>query len=350
MQRPSHGGDRLWAATIAGCAPEAILDFSANLNPLGPPTWVLAFVRAHVDLLVAYPDPQYRELRRQLAAVHHLEPDWVWPGNGVAHLLTWVGRDLAALETVTLVTPAFGDHWRALQTFGAPVRPWRLPWEQPSVALPSRGDGLLLSNPHNPTGYLFTREQLLPLLENWSLVVVDESFMDFLPPGEDQSLVPVLDRCPNLVILRSLTKFYALAGLRLGYVLAHPNRLSRYREWDASWSVNGLAAALGGLLLQDRAFAQRTWDWLRQERPRLYQGLARLPGLTPYPSAANFLLVRSRHPVPALQERLLVRHRILIRDTLSYPELGADYFRVAVRHSAENQRLLAALGSEGMPP
>ncbi|MCS7031628.1 MAG: threonine-phosphate decarboxylase CobD [Gloeomargarita sp. SKYG116] len=348
MQRPQHGGDRLWAAQVAGCQPEAVLDFSANLNPLGPPAWVRDFIQSHHHLLIEYPDPQYRELRRHLAAFHHLEPAWIWPGNGAAHLLTWVGRELAALGTVTLVTPAFGDHWRALQAFGAQVQPWHLPWEQKQVAFPADKHGLLLSNPHNPTGYLFTRDQLLDALENRPLVVVDESFMDFVPPAQDQSLIPVLERFPHLVILRSLTKFYALAGLRLGYVLAHPDRIARYREWDAPWSVNGLAAALGGLLIQEQDFAQRTWDWLAQERPRLQEGLATIPGLHPYPSAANFLLVKSAQPVPDLQQRLLVKHHILIRDTLSYPELGPNYFRVAVRLAQDNQRLLQALGCEGV--
>jgi len=181
-------------------------------------------------------------------------------------------------------------------------------------------------------------------------VVIDESFMDFLPPDREQSLISLLPEFPNLVILRSLTKFYGLAGLRLGYVLAHPEKIQQYRQWDAPWSVNGLAAALGGLLLADREFQQRTWDWLKVDYPPFYQGLGLIPGLEPYPSAANFILVKTALPAPELQRRLLINHRILIRDTVSYPELGAGYVRVAVRLAGENQRLLNALGSEGITP
>ena len=350
LLQPRHGGDRCWAATVAGCAPEAILDFSANINPLAPPDWVEDFITQNLDLLTRYPDPNYRELRRGIGEFHHLEPAWVWPGNGAAHLLTWLGRDLANYGTVTLVTPAFGDHGRALRAFDADVKTWRLPWEHQDTSLPPSGQGLLLSNPHNPTGYLFPKHQLQALLNDWKLVVIDESFMDFLPPHREQSLIPLLSEYPNLVILRSLTKFYGLAGLRLGYVLAHPDKIRQYQQWDAPWSVNGLAAELGAKLLQDRAFQQYTWDGLSEYYRQLYDGLSLLPGLHPYPSAANFILVKTTRPAPQLQRQLLLNHRILIRDTLSYPELGAGYFRVAVRQPAENQRLLAALRREGIPP
>ncbi len=350
MNQPRHGGDRLWAAGLAGCDPEAILDFSANINPWGAPVWVKDFLHQNLHLITDYPDPNYRALRRSIGEFHHLEPAWVWPGNGAAHLLTWLGRDLATQGMVTLVTPAFGDHGRALQAFDAKVQTWRLPWEIQDAQLPPSGQGLLLSNPHNPTGYLFRKHQLQELLNRWELVVVDESFMDFLPPVREQSLIPYLSNYPNLVILRSLTKFYGLAGLRLGYVLAHPDKIKQYQQWDAPWSVNGLAAALGTKLLHDREFQQQTWDGLAGHYEQLYRGLALIPGLQPYPSAANFILVKTALPAPQLQRQLLINHRILIRDTLSYPELGDGYFRVAVRQTGENQRLLAALGSEGIPP
>ncbi|APB34846.1 L-threonine-O-3-phosphate decarboxylase [Gloeomargarita lithophora Alchichica-D10] len=350
MPQPRHGGDRLWAGRIAGCDPEAILDFSANLNPLGAPAWVKDFLGQNLHLTADYPDPNYRELRRGIGAFHHLEPAWVWPGNGAAHLLTWLGRDLASQGVVTLVTPAFGDHWRALRAFDADVKTWVLPWEQNEIHLPKVGQGLLLSNPHNPTGYLFTKTQLQALLDTWNLVVIDESFMDFLSPERSQSLISLLPQYDNLVILRSLTKFYGLAGLRLGYVLAHPDRIQQYQQWDAPWSVNGLAAALGGQLLQDREFQERTWEWLALHYTQLFQGLALIPGLEPYPSAANFILVKTTLPAPELQRRLLVNHQILIRDTVSYPELGWGYFRVAVRQTQDNQKLLTALRSERITP
>jgi histidinol-phosphate/aromatic aminotransferase/cobyric acid decarboxylase-like protein len=287
------------------------------------------------------------------------------PGNGSAELLTWACRDLAELTATYLITPAFSDYRRALTAFAAktiecsltfdflgshsPSEPSNLPLNPLASLLHSSADssfstcGLLLNNPHNPTGILFRVEEIVPYLEQFALVLVDEAFMDFLLPEQQQSLLSFVEVFPNLVILRSLTKFYSLPGLRLGYVIAHPDRLKRWQQWRDPWSVNTLAAEAAIAMVQDSAFQQRTWDWLPAARQQLWQGLANLPGLDPLPGAANFLLVRSEPSTTQLQQALLQRHHLLIRDCLSFAELGDRYFRVAVRTEAENQRLLAGL-------
>jgi histidinol-phosphate/aromatic aminotransferase/cobyric acid decarboxylase-like protein len=183
----------------------------------------------------------------------------------------------------------------------------------------------------------------MPYLPEFELTVVDESFMDFLPPTEQQSLIPVMGEYPNLVVLRSLTKFYSLPGLRLGYCIAHPDRIRRWKSWRDPWPVNALAAAAAIAVLPDLQFQQMTWDWLRPARDRLYAGLNQISGLHPYPGAANFLLVKSARSCTELQAELLKHHQILIRDCISFPELGDRFFRVAVRTDAETDRLLAGL-------
>lgn len=357
MNRPQHGGNLAWAATLAGCPPDAIVDFSASISPLGPPESAIAAIAAHLQDLRAYPDPDYSELRETLAQAHHLQSDWILPGNGSAELLTWAAWDLSQLQATCLVTPAFGDYLRALKAFNANVVKWPLSVAdgygvvgsgEESIPLPSSyhqlpNRGLLLNNPHNPTGRLFLREAILPYLEQFALVVVDEAFMDFLPPHQEQSLIGLVKDYPNLVILRSLTKFYSLPGLRLGYAIAHPDRLRRWQQLRDPWPVNVLSAAAAVAVVQDTVFQQQTWDWLEEARTQLFKGLAELPGLQPYPSAANFLLVQSEQPSSSVQERLLRHSQILIRDCLSFPELGDRFFRVAVRSQADNQRLLEGL-------
>ncbi len=203
--------------------------------------------------------------------------------------------------------------------------------------------GYLVNNPHNPTGYLFQAESLLPLVESGHLVVLDEAFMDFIPPEQAQSLIPWVKQFPNLVILRSLTKFYSLPGLRIGYAIAHPDRLQRWQRWRDPWPVNTLAEAATLAALQDQAFQLQTWQWLPSARQALLDGLRTIAGLYPWAGTANFLLVRADRAVPELQERLLKCHHILVRDCLSFPELGDRYFRIAVRTEVENQSLLNAL-------
>jgi L-threonine-O-3-phosphate decarboxylase len=365
--RPAHGGNLTWAAELAHCSIDALFDFSASINPLGPPATAIAALQSLLQptqptALTAYPDPTYRRLRGAIAQHHGVLPDWVLPGNGAAELLTWACRDLAAESATALLVPSFGDYRRALAAFAATVQP--VPLEAvatlPDLGTPTRGTptrgtptrrtrtrrtrtmGLLLNNPHNPSGQLFPRAVLAACLERFALVVVDEAFMDFLP-GEPESVVSWVSEYPNLVVVRSLTKFYSLPGLRLGYAIAHPDRLRRWQQWRDPWSVNTLAAAVGETVLQDRAFQQQTWDWLATCKPMLQRGIHDIPGLTTTDSAANFLLVHSDRPVPPLQLALLRHHKILIRDCLSFPELGDRYFRIAIRTAAENERLLAAL-------
>ena len=370
MIRPVHGGNLAWAATLAGCPAAAILDFSASISPLGPPESALDAIRSHLSSLTAYPDPDYGELRAALGEALNVDQDWILPGNGSAELLTWAALDLSKLEGTYLVTPAFGDYSRALLAFGAQVLDCPLDLKSleagagnglvtdylsvfnrsfvsPSLSLPvplvDADRGLLLNNPHNPTGLLFGREAIRPYLEQLPMVVVDEAFMDFLPPSERESLIDAVEEFPNLVILRSLTKFYSLPGLRMGCAIAHPDRLRRWQLQRDPWPVNTLAAAATAAVLRDTVFEQKTWDWLPVARQELFEGLANLPGLRPFPGAANFLLVESSISVSLVQKSLLERHRILIRDCLSFPELGDRFFRVAVRSRADNLRLIAGL-------
>lgn len=371
MIRPVHGGNLAWAAALAGCPASAILDFSASISPLGPPESALDAIQAHLSSLTAYPDPDYGELRTALGEALNVDPDWILPGNGSAELLTWAAWDLSKRTATYLVTPAFGDYWRALSAFGAKVLKCPLDLQlldaepvrrlvtddlsvsnrslvSPSFRLPvplalDAERGLLLNNPHNPTGLLFAREAILPYVKQLGMVVVDEAFMDFLPPWEQETLIGAVEEFRNLVILRSLTKFYSLPGLRLGCAIAHPDILGRWQLMRDPWPVNALAAAAAAAVVRDTVFERQTWDWLPVARRELFEGLANLPGLQPIAGAANFLLVESSMSVSLIQKSLLERHRILIRDCLSFPELGDRFFRVAVRSRAENLRLIAGL-------
>ncbi|MEH2094809.1 threonine-phosphate decarboxylase CobD [Nostoc sp.] len=352
MRQPAHGGNLAWAAALAGCPPDAILDFSASISPLGPPNSAIAAIMSQLGNLKHYPDPNYSELRLALSHFHQLPPEWILPGNGSAELLTLVGRELAQLAATILITPAFGDYYRTLAAYNANVLECPLSlvtghWSLTKEKGERRNDkGLLLNNPHNPTGKIFSRDSILPYLEQFALVVVDEAFMDFVPPNEEQSLIPVVQEYANLVILRSLTKFYSLPGLRLGYAIAHPDCLAKWQLWRDPWPVNTLAAAAAIAALQDTEFQQQTWAWLPPARNQLFQGLAKILGFQPQVSAANFLLVESQKSTSQLQQQLLKHHQILIRDCLSFKELGDRFFRVAVREESDNQRLLTALSGE----
>jgi L-threonine-O-3-phosphate decarboxylase len=346
--RPKHGGNLIWAAKIAGCPTSSLRDFSASINPLGIPQTVLTAIEEEIPRLVAYPNPDYPRLRNCLAKECGVGQDYILPGNGSSELLTWAARDLAQQEVTYLIVPAFGDYYRALRAFGAKIQDLvdGLPFGDLKTLIPQNlgsNAGLLLNNPHNPTGKLWQKAEIIPYLSKFALVVIDEAFMDFLPPSQQQSLIDLVPDYPNLVVLRSLTKFYSIPGLRIGYAVTHPDRIARWQQLRDPWSVNTLAevAAIAGM--KDRDFQQDTWNWLTVAREELFEGLSKITGLQPLPSAANFLLVKTDISATLLQEKLLKQFQIYIRDCISFSKLGDRYFRVAVRTSQENQLLLEAL-------
>lgn len=348
MKRPVHGGNLDWAANQISCPASSIIDFSASINPLGPPQSAITAIQEALNTLNRYPDPNYTKLRQALAKWHQLPPEWVLPGNGAAELLTWAGRQLAQQTITYVLIPAFRDYWRTLQGFGANIQTRSYSWNDPNPIVSikkiyGKNAGIIINNPHNPTGKLLRRDTLVPLLKEFSLVVVDEAFMDFVPLAQQQSLIPLVSEYPNLIILRSLTKFYSLPGLRFGYAIAHPDRLQQWQAWRDPWSVNCLAAAAAMAVIRDTQFEQQTREWLLSAKNDLFKGLSIIEGLTPITSSVNFLLVKTTIPSSQLQTQLLQQSRILIRDCLSFPELGDRYFRIAVRTPSENQQLLNAL-------
>jgi histidinol-phosphate/aromatic aminotransferase/cobyric acid decarboxylase-like protein len=371
-----HGGNRLAVARSLGCRPEQLLEASASLVPFGPPASVRRSLRRALAgaAIRDYPDREHQALCQAIAQRHGLEPAMVLPGNGAAELFTWAGRDAARTGVSLLPVPGFADYQRALACWQGAWRPlplplrWSGPFPQPFPA-PTEADladlaattatsatsasasVVWITNPHNPTGQLWSRESLVPLLERFALVIVDEAFLPLVPGGEAQSLLPWVGRCPGLVVIRSLTKLAAIPGLRLGYALADPTRLARWAAWRDPWPVNGLATAAGVALMADRAWDQRVQRWLAREGPWLAAELAQLPGLVPMASAANFLLVRGERAgqprsLDGLRLALEQRHRILVRDCRSFAGLGESWLRLAVLDRRSNRRLLGALAQE----
>ena len=354
-----HGGNRLAVARRLGCRPDQLLEASASLVPFGPPASVRRSLRRALAgaAIRDYPDREHQALRQAIAQRHGLEPAMVLPGNGAAELFTWAGRDAAQAGVSLLPVPGFADYQRALACWQGAWRPlalplrWSGPFPQPFAAPTEAAAVLWITNPHNPTGQLWSRESLVPLLERFALVIVDEAFLPLVPGGEAQSLLPWVGRCPGLVVIRSLTKLAAIPGLRLGYALADPERLARWAAWRDPWPVNGLAAAAGVALMADRAWDQRVQGWLAREGPWLAGELAQLPGLVPMASAANFLLVRGERAgqpcsLNGLRLALEQRHRILVRDCRSFTGLGESWLRLAVLDRRGNRHLLGALAQE----
>ncbi len=344
MQRPTHGGNIDWALSLIHNGASSVIDFSASINPLGTPQDAIASIREGIAQLNHYPNPDYPQFRLSVAIHHDLDLGYILPSNGAAELLTWIAWECHNLDGVLLPSPCFADYGRALNTFRVDFDFYGLKSLETGINRPLASRwALLINNPHNPTGKLWTRNSLIPYLDQFALVIIDEAFMDFLPPHQQESLISVVTEYDNLIILRSLTKFYALPGLRIGYGISNPDRIKKWQQWRDPWSVNTLAAIAASACLKDKAFQEKTWQWLPPTREDLSKGLNEIEGLTVLPSQANFLLVKTAIPSPQLQLELLQRQQILIRDCLSFPELEEKYFRVAVKTQSDNHKLINAL-------
>jgi histidinol-phosphate/aromatic aminotransferase/cobyric acid decarboxylase-like protein len=305
--------------------------------------------------LQPYPDRTAQGLREAFAALHGLEPALVLPGNGAAELFTWAARDAAALGPSLLPQPGFADYTRALHCWGGALQPVPLPLDWTSSAPGSPPElppapVLWITNPHNPTGQLWSRAALEPLLQRHPLVICDEAFLPLVPDGERQSLIPLVAQHPNLVVIRSFTKLYGIAGLRLGYAVAQPERLQRWAAWRDPWPINAVAAAVAQALLvqpqHHHAWCRRVQRWTAREGAWLQQRLQAIPGLTPMPSAANFLLLRGERSLAPLREALEQRHRILLRDCRSFEGLDGRWLRIGYQSRRRNRRIVSAIRQE----
>ena len=345
-----HGGERQLAAARLGCRASHLLDASASLVP-----WTAQLPRFLTDEIRHYPDRHQQLLRRSLAALHQLDPDAVLVGNGAAELFTWAGRDAAACGLSVLPAPGFADYARAVGCWQGAVREQPLPLHWTSTfpqRLPDPGPGqvLWICNPHNPTGQLWSAASLKPLLQRFALVICDEAFLPLVPDGEQQSLIGLVAEHPNLVVIRSLTKLYGIAGLRLGYAIAQQQRLRRWAEWRDPWPVNGIALAVGEHLLADprrhRRWCARVQRWTAREGAWLQARLQAIAGLTPMPSAANYLLVRAETSLLPLREAIEQTQRILLRDCRSFEGLGETWLRIGLQSRRGNRRIIRALRQE----
>ena len=341
-----HGGNRQAVADVLGCRPSQLLDASASLAP-----WTPRCPRLSKVVLRDYPDRDQASLRKAIAAIHGLPPEWVLPGNGAAELFTWAGRDAAAAGVSGLLAPGFADYRRALESWDASCleTPLVLSWEHAGpLHHPSlEGSVAWICNPHNPTGQLWSRASLEAMLDRHALVICDEAFLPLVPKAEQQSMIALVAQHPNLVVIRSLTKLFGVAGLRVGYAIAQPDRLKRWMAWRDPWPVNGIAAALTEQWLghpgrYDR-WCRRVQRWTATEGAWMQRELACVSGITPMPSAANFLLIRGNSSLVPLREALEHDHRILLRDCRSFTGLGERWLRIGLQSPRDNRRIVRAL-------
>jgi len=349
---PLHGGQLQHIAERFGIAAPLLLDFSANINPEGPPPAVVATLRTclnDLSVLTEYPDLQLTELKRTLARYAGVNQKNIIVANGFVSLLETTLRTLK-IRSCHLPVPAFVEYRKTLERAIVAIDPHPLdvesffPYHTADI-LAADHDAILLANPQNPSGVCHDSAHMKDIvakaLESNTFVLLDEAFIDYVP---QHSLSAATEEFSNLIVFRSVTKFHGMPGLRVAYAIANPALASSINNDLPPWPITTLASRAVAAALTDSPYTDRTRRENLLRRASLRRNLDSLD-LAVYPSDANFLLFTSTKVADPdrFWERMVVDHHIVLRNCANYEGLAPGHFRAAVRTPEDNTRLYSAL-------
>ncbi len=339
-----------------------ILDYSSNINPYGLPKKFERAVIENLSVLEKYPDPDYVELREEIAKTNKVELKNIIVGNGATEIIFLYMKVLKA-KKILIVSPTFGEYERAMKATLDDIQVDYFKLEEADSFIPNikkikaeldkKYDLLVICNPNNPTGQFLSIKELEKILEKCTEVgtklFVDEAFVEFVEDWGEKSIIKTEKNKKNLFVLRAFTKFFAIPGLRLGYGICFDDEfMIKMLEKKEPWSVNNIAELAGKILLQDREYIEKTNNWIKIEKKYMYENLKEIEGLKTYKTEINFILVKIKNEylykvnAQILREKMLEKE-ILIRDASNFVYLNDNYFRLAVKDRKNNVRVLEAL-------
>ena len=331
-----------------------MLEFSGPINYLGPPQSAIEAVKQNARLIKFYPDPNPVEFKEEIARYvgSGIQEENVLLGNGSIELIYMIAESLPKGHKALIPVPSFSEYEKAtLRLGGEPVfvqlqENFELETEKIKKAITSDTKILCICNPHSPSGTLYSKKQLLELVEfcNKKDVIfsVDENYIEFADQSLKNTLAGAVKDYENLFVIRSVTKFYGMAGIRFGYALAATNLIDKLETVRQPWSINGLACQVTTAALNDTQFIENTKIAIAKNRETLAKALGEIEGLHVYPSVTNFLLVKiqNRKVTSTMLKELLAKEHILIRDCCTFMGMDDSYFRVTIRSEKDNQILV----------
>ena len=346
MRACSHGG-------VYSVNPRLVrLDCSSSINPLGAPRKAISAIKMNTNSLAQnYPDPECRGLKKSLSRYLGIEPEWISVGNGAIEVIYWFVQTAFVKGRVVIPAPTFCEYEHASQKAGAevtfvPLNDLELDADQ--VIEKARGaDAVFLCNPNNPTGILATR-QIMKIIENVdssTRILLDECFIELADNPDANTMIGQISEFDNLVILRSLTKSFGLAGLRVGYGVCNPTLAKKLSANKIPWNVNGLAQVAGvAALLERRRYLSKARALVKKERKFLHDSIGKLQSFRPLRSNSNYFLVHLQgRNSTQFRDKLLKKTGVLVRDCSTFTGMGTQYIRLAVKMHTENILLLKAL-------
>ncbi len=355
-----HGGN-VWEISEKLKIPlNQVVDFSVPMNPLGPPKKVLQSISQHLNTIKNYPDPNHEWLIETLSNYVGLEPNNIIVGNGsteLIYLFTEVFVE-SGYEAVIPI-PTFGEYKIATMRVGGrplflrcnPAKNFRLNFEKLEKAISKKTRIIFFCNPNSPTGILYEKDDVLRIIrlaaEKNVLVFLDEDYVDFVDDNRRYSMAEYVKSYDNLFVLRSLTKFFGLAGLRIGFGIGSPDIVKTLKKAKMPWSVNSLAMFAAMEAVKDDDFIKKSRLLISRSKRQMQEMLQEIPWLKVYPSETNFFLIEiiEGDLTSSQLKEGLARKGLLIRDCSDFDGLNNRFFRVSVNKPEENKKLIEHLKS-----
>ncbi len=345
----NHGGNILTQAKKLNLLPSKIIDSSASLVPFEPPKLILDVLISEIKTLGFryYPERNLNSFREIIGEFHQIDPDNILPGNGASELITWAGYEASKSGVSCIPSPGFVDYERSLNCWNASFDYSELPknWSNSfpqTFPIKPICDVLWITNPHNPTGQLWDKKSLEIILKKYKLVICDEAFLAITPNGEKESLIPLTKKYDNLLVIRSLTKLFNIAGLRLGYIIGSSEKLKKWNIKRDPWPLNSFAIKAGIELLSNKIlyeeWTSKIHNWVNTEKNWVSNELSKIKNLKVHNSSTNFFLIESKFSLSS-NIHYLEKKGILIRECNSFRFLNEKWARISLQTRKNNKIL-----------
>lgn len=347
-----HGADINSAAELYGLESDKIIDFSSNINPFIVYS-MDKIVAAGVGSLQKYPDIKYRRLRKNIADYLGVDDSYIIPGNGATEIIYLLMRNLSG--RLAIINPTFSEYRKGAEIAGLSVVDFVMDWKKDFkldldeiYRRKDEFDSIFICNPNNPDGSVREIKKLLEFAEKeGKLLIVDETFIEFADSEKDRSLVNMVEKSKNLFIIRAVTKFFGIPGIRLGYgISSNRELLQKMYDEKEPWTINSFADSASDFIFKEEEYIRKSKEYFSKERVCMINEINKIDGIKAFNSDANFILVRfENRNVLDVKENLLKRAGLLIRDASNFIGLDSSFARVAIKNHEQNTVLVDAIRS-----
>lgn len=341
-----HGGDLIsYESYYEG----ELIDFSSNINPLGPPEGLGEILINSFTTLESYPDIKYRELKKSISNYLKCNKENILVGNGAVEI---INNFTILANRVLVITPSFSEYEKRAIVHGKPVvrMTYKDDFSIDIKALENiveKDDLLILGNPNNPTGLRVDEKTLIEIYKiiknKEAYLLLDEAFYEFSPKDYDSIELFKFSNYENIGIIRAATKFFALPGIRLGYGCCSVDKVKELEKVELPWSINSLADAAGQFIFKDKDYIEKSKDYIEEERNYLLEELSKIEGFKPYKTHTNYILIKLSAWNEEYIFNFLLKKGIVIRKCSSFTDLSNGYIRVAIKDRNNNMRLINGL-------